>query len=299
MAPAQPTTNGLLGYPDSARLLIVNADDFGMSHAGNEATIRSLLDGVATSTTVMPPCPWAPHALQLLQKHPEIPFGVHLTLTCDFDIYRWGPLCSRNEVPSLVDETGYFRSNARIPELLGVAVVDEVEREFRAQIESVLTVNLAPTHLDWHCLANGGSPDIFQLTLALAREYGLALRVHDTAKAMPTIRRELPVVDRGVLDSYRLSPDEKPVRYIQLLRELPFGLSEWAVHPSLGNDEARALEPDTWRIRRSDFDFLTSPEARDAIEQEGIVLLDYRPLQAQWSTDARTEQTTEPGERSW
>ena len=68
-----------------------------------------------------------------------------------------------------------------------------------------------------------------------------------------------------------------------LLRELPAGLSEWAVHPSLGNDEARALEPETWRIRRADYDFAVSPEAREIIEAEGIVLLDYRALQPLWA----------------
>lgn len=58
--------NGLLGYPADARLLIVNADDFGMCHAINEAILQTLKAGIVSSTTLMVPCPWAPHAMQLL-----------------------------------------------------------------------------------------------------------------------------------------------------------------------------------------------------------------------------------------
>ena len=79
-------TNRLLGYPDDARLLIINADDFGMCHTNNEAILRTLKDGVVSSTTLMAPCPWAPHAMQLLREHPDIPFGVHLTVVCEFSI---------------------------------------------------------------------------------------------------------------------------------------------------------------------------------------------------------------------
>lgn len=282
-------TNGLLGYPAAARLLIINADDFGMSHAGNDATIRSLTEGVVTSATLMIPCPWAGHAMHFLRRHPEIAFGVHLTLVCDFDIYRWGPISSRDNVPSLIDDAGYFRSPSKIPELMQTARIEEVEQEFRAQIEAVLVAALTPTHLDWHCLAGGGRPDIFDLTLKLGREYGLAMRAHDPAEARSLNRLGLPAVDKGVLDSYRLDPAEKQIRFVQLLRELPPGLSEWAVHPSLGTDEAKTLEPHTWQVRRADYDFLVSRQARETIQREGIELIDYRLLQGVWSGPPATD----------
>lgn len=278
-------TNRVLGYPPDARLLIVNADDFGMSHAGNAATLQALRRGIATSTTLMVPCPWSPGAMRMLREHPELPFGVHLTLSSEFTDCRWGPVASKSAVPTLIDDSGYFFNDE--PEqrrtLLARAKVDEVETEFRAQIEAVLHARLRPTHLDWHCLPDGGRPDIFDLTLNLAREYGLALRVHDSSLAAQLQQQGLPTNDFGVLDSYRLKPEEKAARYAQLLRELPAGLSEWAVHPSLGDAEAQALEPETWRIRRADYDFLISPEARELVAAEDIVLLDYRPLQAIWS----------------
>jgi chitin disaccharide deacetylase len=276
-------TNRLLGYPVNARLLIINADDFGMCHAINEATLRTLKEGIVTSTSLMAPCPWAPHAMQLLKENPDISFGIHLTVVCDSDIYRWGPLTSKEKAPSLVDEAGYFYSVKRIPELLGQARLDELEVEFRTQIETVLAAQLKPTHLDWHCLADGGRIDIFDMTFRLAKEYNLALRIHDPRLAEKWQRAGLPANDHGVLDSYRLNTDGKSARYAQLLRELPAGLSEWAVHPSLGNAEAQAIEPDSWQVRKADFDFLMAQESHDILKEEGIVLLDYRVMQNLWS----------------
>jgi predicted glycoside hydrolase/deacetylase ChbG (UPF0249 family) len=272
-------TNERLGYAADARLLIVNADDFGMCHAINEATLRAFQAGVVRSTSLMAPCPWALHAMHLLKQHPEIPFAVHLTIIAEHPVYRWGPLTARDRVPSLLDEAGYFYSNDRRAEFPDKARLDEVELEFRAQIEAVLAAQLRPTHLDWHCLYDGGRADIFDLTLALAREFGLALRVHDPASAEKARRAGLPTSDHGVLDSYSLSTDGKAARYAQLLRELPPGLSEWAVHPSLGDAEAQAIKPESWQVRKADFDFLVSREARDIPDEEGIVLIDYRALQ--------------------
>lgn len=286
-----PRANELLGHPPDARLLIVNADDFGMYHAVNAAILRSLTEGIAQSTTVMVPCPWGLHALQALQEHPELAFGVHLTVVSDSSNYRWGPLTSRDRVRSLVDASGYFPLNTPRQEYLARFVLDEVEVEFRAQIEAVLAANLAPTHLDWHCLYDGGRPDIFDLTLGLAYEYGLALRVFDATRIHPLQAQGLPTNDHLMVDSTRLETAGKTARYLHMLRELPAGLSEWAVHPALGTDEARAIDS-WWEKRAADFAFLVSPEARETIAAEGIVLLDYGALQAVWIRGNRRRQTS-------
>ena len=276
-------TNRLLGYPADARLLIINADDLGMCHAINEATFRTLKEGVVRSTSLMVPCPWALHAMHLLGENPDIAFGVHLTVICDTTNYSWGPLTPKEKVPSLIDEAGYFYSLERMAELLAQARVDELEVEFRAQIEAVLAARLKPTHLDWHCLHSGGRADIFDMTLRLAQEYGLALRVTDRPLIEKLQSQGLPTDEYDLLDSYRLDTVDKSARYVQILRELPLGLSEWAVHPGLGNAELQAIEPTSWQVRQTDFDFLTSQEAQAIVNEEGIILLDYRPLQAVWT----------------
>jgi hypothetical protein len=274
--------NRLLGYPDDARLLIINADDFGMCHAVNDAVIRALEKGLLRSATLMVPCPWALHALHFLADHPKVAFGVHLTVISEWPHYRWGPVTSRDKVPSLIDEAGYFYTFQRMPELLAQVRLDQLELEFRSQIETVLAAGLEPTHLDWHALRIGGRADIVALMVRLAKDYGLALRVFGQSTIEDLQRRGLPTNDYDFLDSYLLDPVDKQARYAQLLRDLPAGLSEWAVHPALDTAELRAIEPDGKRIRQKDFDFLISKEAQEIVEEEGIILLDYRPLQAVW-----------------
>lgn len=83
-------TNRLLGYPSDARLLILNADDFGMCHSVNDAVICALQNGVLCSTTLMVPCPWALHGMHFLAEHAEIRFGIHLTAISEWADYRWG-----------------------------------------------------------------------------------------------------------------------------------------------------------------------------------------------------------------
>ena len=201
----------LLGFAPDARVLIVNADDFGMYQAVNAAVVQSIEDGIASSCSLMVPCPWALDAMRLLRQRPEIPFGIHLTLVRDTGHHRWGPL-----------------------------------------------------------------------TVALAGEYGLAVRVWLEPGRQRMRRRGLPVVDHDFLDSFALDLPGKSATYARLLRDLPAGLSEWAVHPGLGDAESQAIDSG-WHVRQTDFEFLTSPEAREILQREQIVVIDYRSLQQAWS----------------
>jgi chitin disaccharide deacetylase len=275
-------TNRRLGYADDARLLIINADDFGMCQAVNEAICRTLKAGVVQTTTLMVPCAWAVHAMHWLGEVPDIAFGVHLTAIGDSAKYRWRPVTCQDKVSSLVDETGHFYSSDRIPEFLAKATLDELEVEFRAQIETVLGAKLKPTHVDWHSLRIARRPEIFDVMFGLAREYGLAARVRERPLIEKVQRQGLPSNDYDFLDSYELDPARKSTLFAQLLRDLPVGLSEWAVHPGLDTPELLTIEPDGNHVRQSDFDFLMSAEARAIIRQEGITLLSYKPLQASW-----------------
>jgi hypothetical protein len=275
-------TNQLLGYPADARLLIINADDFGMCHSVNEAIIGTLNKGIVRSTTLMVPCPWALFAMHFLVNHPEIPFGVHLTVISEWFNYRWGPITPREKVPTLVNKSGYFYNFEQMPELLAQVKLDQLEMEFRAQIEAVLAAGLKPTHLDWHALRLSSREDILALMLDLAREYGLALRVFGQSWIKKVQSHGLPTNDYDFLDSYLIDPADKLTGFKRLLRELPTGLSEWAVHPGLANAELLAIDPGGANIRQTDFDFLTSQQAKDVIEEEGIILFDYRALPDVW-----------------
>ena len=92
----------------------------------------------------------------------------------------------------------------------------------------------------------------------------------------------LPAADHPLLDSFSLEIDDKSTRYVEMLRTLPSGLSQWAVHPALADDEAKDLDPGGWRVRHSDYEFLVSRQAHEIIAQENIVLMDYLRLQQVW-----------------
>ncbi|WP_119068994.1 carbohydrate deacetylase [Aggregatilinea lenta] len=281
MSHSDSETNRHLGYADDARLLLINADDFGMYPAINAGVVRAFQEGIVRSTSLMVPCPGAAEAMQRIREHPEIRFGVHLSVIRDIGHYYWDPVAPRDRIPSLLDDDGYFYAIERMDVMLARATVPELELEFRAQIEAVLAAGLTPTHVDWHCLHSGGRADIFDLTLGLAREYGLALRVASHPFIEQVQSQGLPTDDYDLLDSFAVPIDTKPAHYARLLRELPEGLTEWAVHPSVGDAASQTLDGG-WQVRRSDFDFLVSPEARDLIAQEGITLLSCAPLQAAW-----------------
>ncbi|MBP0448581.1 polysaccharide deacetylase family protein [Kitasatospora sp. RG8] len=286
--PAPALSSELLGFAADARVLILNCDDFGLDEDVNAAVAECVEQGVASSCSVMVPAPAAAGALQLLRERPEMPFGVHLTLVCERPRRRWGPVAPRASVPSLLDEAGelFAPTPAGRARLLAGARTEEVEREFRAQIDAVSDAGLHPTHLDFHCLADAGRDDLLDLTLALGAEYGLAVRVW-LAPGLRTARlRGLPVVDHGFLDSFSLPLDDKAAHYARLLAELPPGLSEWAVHPGTGGPDSRATD-DGWRVRRGDYEFLTSPRARELLAEHGITVIDYRPLQALWPGPAQ------------
>ncbi|MDR2988232.1 MAG: polysaccharide deacetylase family protein [Nocardiopsaceae bacterium] len=290
------SSNALLGFAPEARVLIVNADDFGMYGAVNAAVVESIDHGIASSCSLMVPCPGAKRAIQLLKLRPDISFGIHLTLICDTVRDRWGPMAPKSRVPSLLNEAGELFPPAEVGRLLAQARLDEVEVEFRAQIDAVVGLGLRATHLDWHCMADGGRGDIFDLTVALAKEYGLAVRAWLEPGGRKLRQLGLPVVDNPFLDSFSLEADGKAARYAELVRDLPAGLTEWAVHPGLGDRVAQGIEPDGWQNRRSDYEFLTSSVARELVEQEGIDVIDYSAIQHAWSQLSATPWSNEaPG----
>jgi chitin disaccharide deacetylase len=273
----------MLGFPPDARVLLINADDLGMHPAVNRGVLDAIENGIARSCSLMAPCPAVDDALELLLDRPHVPFGVHLTLVRDTPADRWTPLSQSRDVPTLVDPSGRLFLHAQAPQLLAGLRIEDVRREFRAQLNAVLATGLRPTHLDFHSLADGGRDDVLDAALMLAEEHDLAVRLwlgrgRDIAR-----RRGHPVIDHPFLDSFQLDVEGKADRYATLLRSLPVGLSEWAVHPAAAH-EPSAAGPSGWRVRSTDHQFLVSAQARELVEAEGIVLIDYRPLQRMWTS---------------
>ena len=134
----------------------------------------------ASSCTIMMTCPWNLSGIQRLKEYPTIEVGVHLTTISEQPFYRWGPINSMENVPSLIDTTGkYFYSEKDMQAYIAHANVKELEWEFRAQIDAALSQGIDPTHLDGHCHCHERREDIFEMALGLAREYGLPMRIQN------------------------------------------------------------------------------------------------------------------------
>ncbi len=263
-------------------MLILNIDDYGFCFTANLSAIETLEKGVASSTTVMTPPAWSKHALMLLKERNEIQHGVHLTTISEHELFRWRPLTSPDKIPTLVDGEGFLPLESERDNLLLRVDLKELEIEWRAQIEQVLMAGLRPNQLDSHCNIHDAREDIFWMTVRLAREYGLALRVHQQEYIRALKQQDLFVIDHTDLDSFDLPTKGKSEQYLKLLRNLPAGISEWAIHPARGTNEVRTINP-KWRVRAADYQFFNSEECRNTIKNEGIQIISYKLLQPAWT----------------
>ena len=207
---------------------------------------------------------------------------MHLTAVCDSHFYNWGPCLPIDQVPALVTPQGHFWEFEEFHNLSRPGFLPQLEREFRRQIQLVYELGLQPDHLDWHSIRLNKKPGVFDMLLGLAREFKLPLRTFGAENIHKVQALGLPCNDYDLLDSYLIEPAGQPNRYPELARELNPGLNEWAIHPGIANEEMMAIDPASRGIRQRDHDYWTSPEARQTLEAQNVVVLDYSALQPFW-----------------
>jgi len=269
-----PTLAERLGHPPDARLLIVNCDDLGKSHASNVGVYQALREGVATSASLMVPCPWAREAAA---RYRGEDVGVHLTLNAEHDLYRWGPI---THAPSLLDGDGGFPRT--LSDVWDHADVDEVRKECRAQIERAIYWGFDVSHLDSHLAALELRPEFFDVYLELAVEFQLPVRLGgaETERAAGFPIRDLAREDGVVFPDHfvRVRGVGSRRAIERALTELQPGVTEVYAHPAVDTAELRSLAPD-WAARVDDLDVVTSPGALGSLVQRaGVRLIGYREL---------------------
>jgi predicted glycoside hydrolase/deacetylase ChbG (UPF0249 family) len=274
MAVGQPSLAERLGYGPEDRLLIVNCDDLGSSHSANVASFRSMVDGVATSATLMVPCPWAREAVRMLKG---FAIGVHLTLTSEYRGYRWRGLTNG---ASLHDDEGFLPATTRAAlERLDAA---DARAECRAQLETALSWGVDVTHLDTHMNVMQSRADLYAIYLDLAEEFRLPVRMfsrEDTDRQGFQARARAEA--RGLLfNEHLVYPWPRRTRdvFFEEIPKLPPGVSEIFAHPVLDGEELRAYDTRNADIRAHDAVCLTDPAVADLLDQHAIKRVSFRDL---------------------
>jgi predicted glycoside hydrolase/deacetylase ChbG (UPF0249 family) len=287
-SPSQTATKTLaerLGYPRDAKLLIVHADDLGVAHSVNSASIKALESGLVTSASILVPCAWLPEIAAYARAHPEADLGVHLTLTSEWSLYRWGPVLGKERVPSLLDSSGYLYPLEN--EAAAHADIKEVEAEIRAQIARARSLGIQPTHLDSHMGTLYQSKALFETLLRVARENKLPFRVsQDWFIAAPFMSSLLGpddvVLDRTISIEPTVAPEDWSKFYTNEIKNLRPGVTDMIVHLAFADEEMKGVtfgHPNwgaEWRQR--DFEFVTSDAFRKVLKENNVKLITWREI---------------------
>ncbi|WP_421120519.1 polysaccharide deacetylase family protein [Aquihabitans daechungensis] len=265
-----------LGHGADARLVIINADGLGLSHAANAGTFEALREGLATSASIMVPAPWAREAAYQYRGED---IGVHLTLNAEYDRYRWGPI---THAPSLLDGDGGFPRT--VDDLWDHADLDESRRELRAQIERAILWGFDVTHLDSHLGALQLRPEFFDIYLDLAVEFSLPVRLSDasTERAIGFPFRNLAASEGVVFPDHFVPVASIGSRQAieQAIDDLQPGVTELHVHPALDTPEQRAFDT-AWSHRVDDHHLVCfDTHLPDVLARAGVERIGYRSLRS-------------------
>jgi len=276
----------MLGYPRDSKLLIIHADDMGLAHSVNTACIKAFDDKSITSGSIMVPCPWSPEIASYAKDHPGLDVGIHLTMTAEWDLYKWGGITPSDQISSLLDKNNHFY--ASVEELGKVAKGAEAEKELRAQIDRAIASGVQLTHLDTHMGSVLASPDLVKMYLSLSDIYHLPVlfpRAYlswfppEVAKSMESkiflldnlFMLEPKMISGKWIDAYKIG-----------IEAMKPGLNEMIVHLAIDNDEMQAITKghndygSAWR--QQDLDLISSPEFKELLKTNHIVLIGWRQI---------------------
>ncbi len=271
--------------PGMYRAVIPHVDDLGATHGANQAFLNLAARGLVTCGSVMVPGPWFP---EIADADPALDLGIHLTLTSEWDVYRWAPVSTTSRASGLIDDDGYFWCD--VASLQRHMVVEAAEAELRAQIDRAFARGMRPTHIDAH-MAAAMLPELLPLHISLGQEYGLwpvlprsirwapdqagyaaALAGLDTVGA--------PVVDhcRGTLPVDATALD---ARWAEVIEALPGGVTHLALHATVpGEFEAIAPGHAAWRF--SEYAWLSAGGLDQLCRAHAVMTLGCRAMQMRW-----------------
>lgn len=284
----QQTLAEKLGYAADARLLIVHADDIGLAQSVNDATSEAFASGGITSGSIMVPCPWFIDFAEHFKKHPDLDVGIHITLTSEWDYYKFGGVLPSTEIPSLLDENGHFYPTTEEVGMYADPV--EAEKEIRAQIERAIAYGIKPTHLDTHMGSVLAKPELVEIYMKLGKEYSLPVFAPRMMLfAMPEEMRDMVKQEYILVDHmFMLNVDGPDAsweeEYGKMIEKLDPGLNMIIVHLAHDNAEMQAVAINhpafgaTWREK--DLNYVQSQTFHNLLKENEIQLVTWKEIGA-------------------
>lgn len=284
-----------LGLSATDRAVIFHADDVGMCQASLAAYADLVEFGLISAASTMVPCSWFPATAEFCRDNPDgKDMGVHLTLTSEWETYRWGPISTCDPASGLLDEAGYLHATSEAVQ--EHADSDAVQREVEAQVARALAAGIDITHIDTHMgslahpkflgaylqagLLNRIPPFLLRLDEHALQELGLhpGLAEQFAGQLEAFEAQGLPLIDHihiMPLDQ----PDDRVGQIQGVLEALPPGITYLIIHPAKDTEELRAIAPD-WRCRVADYQAFTSEALHAYVKDLGIHVLGWRTLRS-------------------
>lgn len=284
----------LLGYPKDSKLLIIHADDMGLSHSVNTACIKAFDNKGITSGSIMVPCPWSPEIAAYVKDHPGMDVGIHLTLTAEWNLYKWGGILPSDQISSLLDKNNYFYPS--VEELGKTAKGEEAEKELRAQIDRAIASGVQPTHLDTHMGSVLANPELVKIYLNLSEIYHLpvlfprAYLSWFTPEMAKSMESKIFLLDNLFMLEPKMITGKWIDAYKKGIEAMKPGLNQMIVHLAFDNDEMQAVckghddYGSAWR--QHDLELVSSPEFRDLLKANHIILIGWKQIRDLMNTPA-------------
>lgn len=262
------------------KYLIIHMDDIGMSYAANEAAARLYQKGIATSASIMMPCPWAVDFIKWHRNNSNFDIGIHFTLTCEWNSCRWRPLSSAERVNKLFDEEGFMHKgfNQEIKDV----PLEQIAIEIQTQIDLAKRWGLRFTHFDTHMFSLFFNEEQFVYLLKIAKDNNVAFHIPiwslwDERRLEIVEAFDFPIVQNAVSSGDGSDYETKKKSLLENLSKLDKGLNVLTIHPVIDTQEIRHIIPD-WEQRYLEYLLFMDDEVKEHIKEHNIKLISWEEV---------------------
>jgi predicted glycoside hydrolase/deacetylase ChbG (UPF0249 family) len=285
-----------LGYKNSDKLLVIHADDVGLTSSSIDSAESLFAGGHISSASVMVNTPWMPLLMKAVSKLPNSDIGVHLTLNSEWPDYKLRPLAGV-DASSLCNSTGFFYPLAS--DTVKYSSIEHVYQELKCQVLMALNSGIFLTHIDSHMLSLL-HPKFLGLYIDLSIEFGLPCLIPslsadqifnlccldlEASKQLSMQIKQAFQRDQLFLDYWVDLPLNGSINRLekakQILDDLPTGISVLVAHPAQESNELRSIASD-WEARVADDSLLRSDQFKYELAIRCIKVVGMREIRDAW-----------------